>query len=262
VALTLPKSLMMERSLELPGLSNAAADAAARLDLLRKTPFRPNEVYTLLAPLPGPNGRYRQYVIRKSDVSDVATRLAKLGLRTGPVLVEGEASGTLADLSDQWLPARKLWRRLNATLALGIIAALAWVWLSPGLAMRRDANLTSARVEALRVEATDLRAQVETARVQQQDQQAFLAGIIGRPRLVEVIRDLTVALPDEVWVSDMTFDGKTAVVSGEALGSAADLVLMLSKRREFTNPRLSGPVALMGSGVESFQLALDLGGAP
>jgi general secretion pathway protein L len=260
VSLSLPKSVLMERKLELPGMKGSAALEAARLDLMRRTPFRPNEVYTLMKPM-GTKGDFVQWVARKADVDSLVARLASAGLRVGSVRIEGEeAAGILADLTGQALPFRKVWRRTNAALGTALVATIGWLWLSPGLVARQQAQTLAAELDTLRTEATSLRQDVEALRGAQEEQRAFLAGIVGRPRLLDVLRDLTVALPDDVWISDLVFDGKTTVVSGETATSAADLVLTLSRLKEFSNPRLAGPIARTANGSESFELALDLAG--
>jgi Tfp pilus assembly protein PilN len=78
-----------------------------------------------------------------------------------------------------------------------------------------------------------------------------------RPRLSQTLRDLTVALPDTVWLSELGFSQTGAVLSGETADSAADLVIALAALREFENPRLSGSVSRTPAGREQFELVID-----
>ena len=263
VTLSLPERVFMERQLELPGLTATAAESAARLDLIRRTPFRPEEVYASLARSAGNASTFHQYVIRRSDVTALAERIRELGFNVGEVRLEGSPHLLpFADLSDQALPARRMWRWLNGTLAVALAGTLCWLWLNPGFAERDASQALATEVSALRERATELRREVDDLRADRAARDAFLGEIIGRPRLVEIIRNLTVALPDDTWVSDLVYNGSGVVVSGATTQSAAELVLELSKRRDIINPRLSGPVARLPSGEESFELAIDLVASP
>ncbi|MEO8531637.1 MAG: PilN domain-containing protein [Deltaproteobacteria bacterium] len=258
----LPQHYCLERQIEVPAKGLAALASIAELDLTRRTPFRKSDVWwTVSAPTSVPNGFVvSQFVVKRSDVRALSARLALLGLRLTQVRIAG--SSVLADLSDTAAPSGRLWRRFNAGLAaLGVILAMT-LWLNPALVARADLRVLDTALAARRDEAVNLRSQVEVLREQKDAREQFLAEIVTRPRLSNVLRDLTVALPDTVWISDFVFSPIAVVVTGEIAGSAADLVLALSENRQFGNPRLTGPVSQTQEGRERFDLTVDLGGVP
>jgi len=217
----------------------------------------------LSVPLPVPGGYVvNQYVVKRSDVLALSARLLRAGLRLTQIRIAGQGASVLADLSDGTASAGRRWRRFNAGLAVLAVMLAATLWLTPALSARKDLGLLETTVSSRRDEAVSLRSQVDVLREQKDAREQFLAGIVTRPRLSNVLRDLTVALPDTVWISDFVFSPKAVVVTGEIAGSAADLVLALSENRQFGNPRLTGPVSQTQEGRERFDLTLDLGGRP
>ena len=75
-----------------------------------------------------------------------------------------------------------------------------------------------------------------------------------KPRLIDGLRALTVALPDGVWISDLKFTPTEFVITGETSGSAADLVLQLTESNLDLVPSLQGAVSRTNIGSERFSL--------
>ncbi len=116
----------------------------------------------------------------------------------------------------------------------------------------------TAELERVRISAVELQKELKKRRVSAEEQKALLDVTLGRPRLSETLRELTVALPDEVWISDLELNDSGLLVAGETAASAADLVIALARSRTFTDPHLSGPVSATASGGERFQLSLGI----
>ena len=94
-------------------------------------------------------------------------------------------------------------------------------------------------------------------RAERDEESRLLQELKQRPRLVETLREATVALPDEAWISTVTFRPNAVTLEGETSGAAVDLVLGLAEKRQFGNPRLSGATTRTATGKERFEIALD-----
>lgn len=257
-----PQSLFLARRISAPRTGKARLEQMAALDLRQRTPFGPEDVHWLLdrPSQAGNSTEARQWVVKRSDVQDWARRLKTRGLRLRRVYVEGaDTAVPIADFSGTLAPRAGRVRLLNGALALVTVGALAAGWLMPGwVAMDQTAALQR-DLSTLRAEAVRLREEVEALRARDGERAAFLNSVLRRPLLVDTLRELTVALPDDVWVETLVFGPERAVITGEAGGSAADTVLGLGKRAALGNPRLSGPVSRTAANAERFEITVDLG---
>lgn len=261
VDIQIPQSFFLKRTVEAPISARKNLIKTAELDMIRRTPFRPDAVYWAITnPVKSDKIlRAEQWIAKRTDIDQLQQRAKKAGLLIRKAFVAGvPLSGPIADLSALATPNAKRWRILNSVLAISAVVLASVIWLYPAWQAsvenkRLQATLTDNRTQAIR-----LRQEVETLRSQEKERAAFLDIVYNRPRLSNVLRNLTVVLPDNVWVNNLNFAPARLVVSGKISGSAAELVLALSQRNEFNNPRLSGPVARARNGAERFELTLDL----
>lgn len=261
---TVPSAFFLKRTVEAPASARKKLIAIVELDMVRRTPFRPDTVYTL-------NGRPKklgnsifidQWIAKRVDIEDLRARFDALGLRIRRIYVDDvTAQGPIADLSGMISPNTNRWRGLNALLFLGAIILAGMVWLFPAwLASVEQQNLAGT-ITRYRTQALVLRKGLDLLHSREQERSAFLDIVYKQPKLTQTLRDLTIALPDDVWISDLNFSPNHVVVSGEAKQSAAQLVLDISSGTKFQNPRLNGVVSRAANGAERFELTLDLGGA-
>ncbi|WP_457645942.1 PilN domain-containing protein [Profundibacter sp.] len=259
----LPKSVFLERSIEAPISAKKNLSKLVELDMVRRTPFRPETVFWITGkPEKTASGlRIKQWIAKRTYIEELRKRASRSGFRIRKVFIEGEPNqAPIADFSDLVTPNAKRWKLLNGALALVAIGLAATLWLYPAWqASVERVRLQESNTE-YRAQALALRQEVDALRSREMERAAFLNVIYNRPRLSNTLRSLTVAMPDNVWISNMNFSPERLVASGEVSGSAAQLVLDLSKRNEFVNPRLTGPVARAGNGAERFELTLDLMG--
>lgn len=260
----IPENLFLKRIIDAPASTRKNLNALVELDMVRRTPFRPDTVYwTISKPNKSGNAlRVEQWVIKKIDVEQLQKRLEHAGLRIRKVFIDGVTTQrAIADISANATPNARRWRLVNGTLAAGSIGLAALIgfypaWQASIERARLDESVTQTRTRALA-----LRQEVETLRSKEMERAAFLDMIYQRPHLSNVLRDVTVAMPDEVWISDLNFSPAHLIVTGEVSGSAAQLVLALAQHNEFSNPSLSGPIARSSNGAERFELTLDLAAA-
>lgn len=261
----LPENAFLKRQVSAPGSAARSLMDVARLDLQRRTPLRMENIHWMLGARQKTGAQIvvDQWIVKNTDLAKWSAQLNGVGIRVRQYLVAGaEEYGPIADLSKDLSPHARRWRWLNGSLALiAICFALIW-WLYPAWALGPQLRALDTQTSLLRAEALELRPQIERLRDYDTEKAAFLDGINRRAVLSEALRELTVALPDTVWLETLSFSADGLVFGGETQHSAPELVLELSKNGRFRNPRLTGPVSKTATGAERFELTLDLGGAP
>jgi len=257
----LPGSLLLKREIIAPASARRSFRNVASLDLQRQTPFQPKDVRWCLEPPKRREGDLHavQWVAKQSDILFWKKTLAQSGLTVRRFLVE-TCPEPLADFSGEIAPHARRWRRINATLALAAAAFAAVSWLFPAWALGPQNERLKSAQASLQSEALALRKDLDALRAEQVEKAALFDLIFHRPLLSHGLRELTVALPDTVWVETLEYRPDLLKLNGEASGSAAELVLDLAKNRYFSNPRLAGPVSRTGAGAERFGMLLDLRG--
>lgn len=264
VDIRVPQSFFLRRLVEAPATARKNLNKMVELDMIRRTPFRPDTVFWAIAKpeQTATSLQVEQWIAKRSDLDLLCQQAAKAGLIVRKVFIDGApVKGPIANFSAKVAPNAGRWRLLNGGIAAGAGVAAAVIWLYPAWQNSAESQRLQSVIAGNRSMAIELRQEVEALRSREMERAAFLDIVYHRPRLSNVLRNLTVALPDNVWITDLNFSPTRLVVSGEIKGSAAELVLALAKRNEFSNPRLSGPVARTGNGAERFELTLDPGGA-
>jgi general secretion pathway protein L len=150
-----------------------------------------------------------------------------------------------------------LWKAVNGSALAAIICAVFVVWLFPAWQQARALPSLEDRLLSAQTAAVALRTEIESMRSLADEQTAFLSAMIGRPHLSQDLRELTIAVPDETWLSELSYSQASLVLTGETTGSAAELVLSLAEVKSFGNPRLSGPVSRSAEGGERFEVVID-----
>ena len=257
----LPPRFFLNRKVTLPAGAKRNAEQVARLDMIRRTPFQPQDVHTVLSRVHREGEGYQasQLVIERDIVQQYKNNLATHGYRLRRLYTDGpDFTQPIADFSRDVAPRRTFWLSLNAILAMVAIAAFGIAFAQPVLRTQQATAAVKADIVGLQNEALALRQRIDALRASEAEKTAFLDILRHSPKLGDTLRELTVAMPDEAWAENMTFQQGRLVVSGQTTGSAAGLVLDLADARSFTNPRLSGATARTASGQERFEISLDL----
>ncbi|MEQ6204723.1 PilN domain-containing protein [Sulfitobacter sp. HNIBRBA2951] len=257
-----PSELFLRRTIKAPKISAAKLHAMATLDLRQHTPFDAQDVYWQLDTPQNQDGAIEvtQWVVKRADIEKWRMRLEAQGYQIRRIFVQGaQTAQPIADFSDALVPWQRGLRLFNGALALAATTAALAAWLYPSWVADRQADVLQAQAQDLQIQAVDLRREVEGLRGLDRERTTFLDTILRRPLLVDSLRELTVALPDEVWIASMVYSPQRIVMTGETSGSAAEIVLKLGGRRMLGNPRLSGPVQKTANQAERFELSVDLG---
>lgn len=251
-----PTDLLLRRTIEIPSAARSSRKMIAKLDLQRRTPFNLSDVHWALdAEQTGTESQAIQWVAKRADIAHFRTVLRSHGYAVRRFVTDSKTKPTtIADFTADIAPNARFWRRLNAGLCILAIGFGCAIWLNPAWQARAATQTTDNAVNALRAQALDLRTEIEALKQVDTERTAFLNAVSQHPRLVDALRQLTVALPDSVWVSDLIFTGPQITISGQTSASAADLVLQLTQSNLPYVPALTGPVSRTNDGSEQFGL--------
>lgn len=257
-----PARRCFERKVTLPAASASAIEKVLALDTLRATPFSEGEIYW----------SYRrdhhtqekldltQWIARREDIDAVMKRLKSTGLRVRSVLVEGNETGRpLRNLRREIAARNRIWRVLNLLCVLALVGLLSYRLLYPTWLDRQEIEALDHSLTDLRTRAVSLRQEAEVLRGAQTEQTVLLDVINRHVPLVQVLREVTVAMSDDVWINDLNYHAPQVSLSGSIKGSAAQLVLDLAKSGKLQNPRLSGSVSTGNDQRERFELKVEMG---
>lgn len=261
IDLHVPADHFFERVVSAPKSARSKLHALAELDLRHRTPFNPAEVHTQLgvSTTNGEQVQVQQWVVKRSDVSEWRRNLANRGMRLRRLYVEGQ-SRPIADFSADIATGGHALRWINSLLVAGIVTCVLTGWMYPGWIAHEQSKALEAELVVLRAKALALRRDVDALRARDSERAVFLDTLFRRASLVDTLRELTVALPDEIWVEAITYSPERTTINGQIQGSAADLVLALGQRPAFINPRLSGRVSKTPADAERFEITIDLDG--
>lgn len=265
VDVVLPTERILERTIPIPPTPIAKHYAIAELDLLRRTPFTNEQAYWALGKAANAKStNLRQWVAKKADIAQFRSTLSSNGFVVRRFLVnDDDGVVTLVDFSTDIAPNAGLWRKLNLALIVGIAGALMSLWLQPAWQARTETALETGTINALREEALTLRSEIDVLDQIDNERTAFVNTVMRRARVVDALRQLTVELPDSVWISDLLFTADQITLNGETSQSAADLVLQLTEGNLGYVPALAGPVSRTVDGKERFGVVFtERGGTP
>ena len=261
----IPGRYFLKRRVSAPKTAENSLAAVAQLDLQRQTPLQLSAVKWILGARHRSGTRIdaEQWVAKKTDLALWKIQLEEAGVKVRRFFIEGaEDFGPIADYSSEIAPRARQWQFLNGLLLFTLFClAVSW-WLYPAWALGPQIRTLQEQTSKLRDEALQLRPRIEQLRGYDAEKTAFLDVINRQAVLSETLRELTVALPDSVWLERLTFTKNRLVFSGETKQSAPELVLELAANTRFQTPRLTGAVSNTPSGAERFEITLGLGGKP
>jgi general secretion pathway protein L len=263
--LLLPREFVITRRLELPQMTLANARQAVELQVDRLSPFKADAVRTAarIAGYDAEKGAMHVDVaiVPLVRVRPVEQRLRALGLTPAGVDVEGDNGVGQGFALGEPLGADDV--RRGRVLNAGLATAAAVVWALAvsawGQAGEGDIRSWEARVAALRPAA-------ERGAALRQDLEGMIVPIARAnahdpAAVLNVLEQLTHLLPDNVRVLDLKIEGNAVQLSGIA-ESAPDLIGVLENATSFKNAKFVSPVVRSsGTGVERFEIAMQLEGA-
>lgn len=259
VDVIVPDDLLLARVIKLPKKAGRNLASFATLDLLQRTPFdKASAVWAMgKQKRQGTDVVATQWVLKRSDSKAIQERLAALGLLPRRLVVSNGAETIVVDdVGETRTHAFNRWVQVNLTVLAATIGVLVYHWLEPAFNASRSLSQWEQNVAALRAETLQLRRSIEETRSQRTSEDEIRRSLLEKTNLVEVLRETTVSLTDEAWLSSISFQNERLVLSGETSGTAVEEVLSFSKSNFFGDARLSGPTSATTGGGERFEIAV------
>ena len=166
VDVILPESFLLSRTLLSPPRARANWQSFAKLDLIRQTPFKPDQVYWALTQNEkSTDVELIQWIAKRTEVETAAKRLEARGLVPRRFLFRTEHS--LEVLTDQ-LGENSTWRRrlvaLNMLLIGVFVFSSTFAWLSLAWEAKAQADILELEVQDLQQQALSLRSDLDSVR--------------------------------------------------------------------------------------------------
>jgi general secretion pathway protein L len=257
----LPADQVLYRSLSFPAQVRDNLQQVIRYEVDRLSPFQADQVF---------------FDIRLNGTSRRGDRiLVDLALcrrdRAEPWLQRLRESGSAADQltwDGAWPKANLLppaerprrhgngWKLTGAllllALTLGTATLITPLWQRGQLLESLRAELNSVRTAAGNVEK--VRAELERAR---EGSVAALQRKADQPRMIDLLRELTVRLPDGTWIQNLNFDKGEVQLRGESAHATA-LIALLEKSEGVRDVSFGSPVTQVAqTGAERFNIAFQ-----
>lgn len=266
----LPADRALVRSLSLPAAAEATLADLLVFEIERQTPFPAgqacfyHQIVGRLPPtptLPAGSIEVRLTAVPRQLVEAAEEALADLGLEPGAIVVEGLAPadrGRLSLLANRTRVEAGAWTPLNRWLA-GLVAALALgAALSQPVADEIEARRLAEEGRRLAPAAKAVLAERTAADSARLTLAQALAARGQAPATVELLVELTRALPDDTWLGFLSLSGRELLIEGSSR-SAAALVAPIEASPLFGRVSFRAPVTRdPGSTLERFQLAIEV----
>lgn len=262
----LPKEMALLRRHEIPIAARRQINKILSLDLKRSTPLDPVDVLWRHA-ITGQSDAVLlvdQFIVKRADLALLEARITRAGCVMGDIRLgdKGEVpSISFAGARSARKAALGIWPRVNLCIAgFLVLLTVGSIWL-PHADRQRALEVLRAETNHLRAETVAARTALSRRTAERDAERTLATYLNSRQVPSELLRELTLRIPDNAWVSDLEISGSTLRFNGLIDGSAADLSISLADSKVFTNPRLTGPVSSApGSGQERFGISVDLEG--
>jgi len=266
VQIQLKPDRFVERSLADINLPVSKARLMAGVDVQTNTPFRNSDVDALILSS-GVEPGCRYILIKKNELRSLIKSIKTAGLKLQDVVIEKtDGLHRLDRRGIRQLGGRSLLEKTNFALKSAVVVIFA-AWLFTAF-MAEQSRLRAAAAD-LSTRIAEVQKQARLAREQYDERLKLLeqmASIRDDKKLanstVYVWDLLSRALPDDTWLSDLTIEDGSILVSGYSK-SAATLIPLLESSEGFDDPEFkSSVVKAPGIDAERFTLSTEIAGSP
>lgn len=259
IAIALDPSLSLSRRLELPRAASAKADAAINLQLRQTLPGQAQGLLWRSSILRRDSEKieYGVYILKQSLLDEVLTEVRRLDGQIEYVRIDAKGLAPIWERRPAGARTARNWVGFSA-----LTVVLAGVVAVVGLALDRGAlfdlvSARTARIEELEKRRDTLQAKAgegeKAATAMLQDMSAFS----GQSRRLHILADLTDALPDTVWVSELSISGDRLVLSGFSSSEVTDVITLLQDLPWAKDVQLNGTISFDSySGQSRFEIGL------
>lgn len=243
VDLFLPSAALLRLQINLPAIAATETDAAITLRLRQTMPKQAEGlVWRRRADARTAEGHtYSVYIAKADQLATLVSGFGTAGHRVRSVRTELDRMAPFY-LAGAGARAQRLWRNL----ALGVTAAsLIWVAISLNIRTRAVENANTAvseEIADLQNRAVQAREAADLASKDGNVAQDALHRLSMHRERALILADLTVALPDMVWISELTISDKTLYLSGFADGDVRHALEILEGLSWARSVKLDGPI--------------------
>ncbi|MBO0766452.1 MAG: PilN domain-containing protein, partial [Hyphomicrobiaceae bacterium] len=229
VGIRLPIGQCFERRVELPRVAHDDMGRMLRFDLERATPFKAGDVFTayLMAGEAGTTGKQklRHLVVKREAVDPLLADVRAAGLE--PAFVDcwqtTPASGLSVNFLEANAPARMgLARHVTPPRVLGLLVLVLAALASALELSRYETALAeiTAQTAKMSAQAAAVRGTLERSDAAVGDLKRLQGLKLNQVSALAVIEELSRALPDSVWLTDLRIEGGVVDIAGLAKSGA------------------------------------------
>ena len=261
VEVALPQSFFLRREIPHRNLPKRDREKAIVLNTLQETPFSASDIsFVVTKPQASNSQSSIQWIAKKTEIERIAGTLRRNGFVPLSFEVEGVPGAIVENYKSSIKPGRtKAFRALNAISAMIIAGSLSYSIAMPSFQKLQVTKKLESEIAALSRDALQLRQQLDEATSQEQVVANFEKLVSERVFSTELLVFLTDILPDDVWLTDISYNQSQATIRGSISGSAAQLLLSLPRNAKFANPAFVGPISKTAEGRERFDLRFKIG---
>jgi len=245
IVLRMPRECALTRVVMLPIAAAKNPRQVLGYEMDRLTPFSANQLYydalILDRQLEQRRIRIELSALPRAGVDATLEALAALGIAPDVVDIAGGRMGVNL-LPVEKRPKRGVWpRRLKnllivISLSLALAAALLPLWQYRALVLRLQKQVDILQKDSGQV--LNLREQLEKA---VESSRFLLQKKQSSPATIELLRELTVVLPDHTWLERLQINGDTLRLVGQS-SSASALVGVIEKSKLLGSVAFASPV--------------------
>lgn len=252
-------AMTLRRRVELPKAVGAKAEAAIGLQLRQTLPGQAQGLVWRASPLQdiGEKTEFGVYILKQSQLDMVLAELRALDARVDAVVIGVEGLKPIWERAPDLGVKARNWQGFTI-LAVALIGLTAVI----GLESDRIALSDLVASRAIRVAELEerLSKQSESATKDQQSAAAVLNDMdlfAAQSRRLQLLSDLTAALPDAVWVSELSIAQDRIVLSGFTSGDVTDVIGIIQNLPWAEEVQLNGSILFDSySGQNRFELGL------
>lgn len=261
VVAVIDQGLTLRRRISLPKAVGAKADAAIGLQLRQTLPSQ-GQGLIWRAAVSGKFGdmtEHSVYILKQAQLDILLGELRTIGANVEAVRVGADGVKPIWQRSPDQTRSARNWQAFTGL-------SVAMIGLVAVIGVERDrialSDLVSSRAERLAELEARLTTQRETANADQQSAMAVLRDMdlfAAQSRRLNLLSDLTAALPDSVWVSELSIFEDRLTLSGFASGDVGDVISTIQNLPWAKDVKLNGSINFDSySGQNRFELGLQM----
>lgn len=266
ISLAVPPERALTRRTRLPYAARANLDEALGYDMDRQTPFAEEDVYygAVLRETDREAGWIEAEldVVHRADVEPALAALTAANLTPDRLIVDGlsssggSAAGRANMLPQDLRPApRPLLRRATMAMAAACLLLGATAAYLPLYHLNQELSVTQRHLDAARRAAAEVEALRSKRELLTQREAELRRRKADEPGALEILAQITNALPDSTFVVDFRYEGDSVTLTGYAPRASA-LIGQLEGVPALRDARFRSPVTQDGQGPgERFNVA-------